>query len=219
MEALSPAADRAAPAAHAVSADPGVRRRALVLASRELLWMSRTWWLLGSLVLVAELASGSVSSLSPLHAVSSVVIFGLAAGGAVASRTIGLRTPPEIRYSQIFDRSAPPPDGAELELEGRTASRAGWAAIATGVGLAVAASLSLAVVFLLAAEPPETVLAGLPPVGGLVASGWMLVCAACARTLSRWFSRWEGRRQRWLLCAPLSSGRMAYVYFTRPRSG
>ena len=40
-----------------------------------------------------------------------------------------------------------------------------------------------------------------------------VVCGFAALRIGTWFSRWEGRRRRRLLCRPLTAGILAHVYY------
>src|SRR5947207_1886608 len=62
-------------------------------------------------------------------------------------------------------------------------------------------------------KPREQVLDDLAGGAGLVGAGWTIVCAAAAFRIAARFSRWEVGRGRVVLCRPLSSGRLAYVYY------
>jgi hypothetical protein len=52
-----------------------------------------------------------------------------------------------------------------------------------------------------------------PGAAELIAAAWTLVCGVAALRIGTWFSRWEGRRRRRLLCRPLSAGVLAHVYY------
>ena len=197
--------------------DPGVRRPALVLPVTELRWLSRTWLVLGLIVLAADIASGSFGQLSLLEVGGSCGMLALSVAGSVAGMALGLRTPPEMLYAQIFDRAPLPLPEFELEAEASTASRAGWAAIGVSVCLSIGAPIGVAVVLVLLGTPTASVPDHLPAAAGLVAAGWMLACSASAHQLRRWFAAWEQRRDRILLCGALSSGRLARVYYSAPR--
>jgi hypothetical protein len=215
--AAEPAGISADPGVFDARMDPGVRRAALVLPVAELRWLSRTWLALGLIVLGADLASGSVGRLSLLEIAGSCGLLALSVAGSVAGMMLGLRTGPEMLYAQIFDRAPLPPGELELEAQGSTASRAGWAAIGVAICLSIGAPMGTAVVLVLTGTPAASVLDHLPAASALVAAGWILACSASADQLRRWFARWERRRDRVLICGALSSGRLAPVYYSAPR--
>jgi hypothetical protein len=193
-----------------------LHRPSLVLAALELRGLSRVWLMLALVVLAGDLIAGAEEDIRSIEASGSGLLLGLSIAGAIAGLTLGLRSPPETLYAQIFDRSPPPPPDVPVEPAERTASRASWAAVLVGVFLCIGAAVALALVFVLMAEPREKVTDNLVGAAGLVAVGWMLACAGAAAQLARWFERWEGRRGRSLLAPPLHSGRLAYVYFAGP---
>jgi hypothetical protein len=118
-----------------------------------------------------------------------------------------------MQYARIFDRSPAPPAGLRLETGRSTASRAAWAAAGIAALLAVGAAAALIVMFILIGEPRERVLDHLAGAAGLLAAGWTLVCALASFRIAVWFRRWEARRGRTVLCRPLTSGRLGYVYY------
>ena len=217
--AAEPAGIGAHPGVFDARMDPGVRRPALVLPVAELRWLSRTWLALGLIVLAADLASGEVGRLSLLELGGSCGLLALSVAGSVAGMALGLRTPPEMLYAQIFDRAPLPLPELELEAERSTASRAGWAAIGVAIGLSIGAPVGTAVVLVMLGTPTASVPDQLPAAAALVAAGWILACSASAHQLQRWFARWERRRDRVLLCGALSSGRLAPVYYSARRPG
>jgi hypothetical protein len=197
--------------------DPGLRRPALVAPVAELRWLSRTWLTLGLIVLAADLVSGSVARLSLLELGGSCGLLALSVAGSIAGMALGLRTPPEMLYAQIFDRAPLPAPEAELEAERSTASRAGWAAIGVAVCLSIAAPVATAVMLVLLGTPTASVPDHLAGASSIVAAGWILACSASAHQLAFWFDRWQRRRERVLLCGALSSGRLAPIYYSTPR--
>jgi hypothetical protein len=188
------------------------RRPPLVSAVHELRWFGRTWSALAGVALAGELVSGAVFELSRFDVWASALLFGLTVLATLARLFLGLRTQPDMEYAQIFERSAPPPAGFALEPVRRTASRAVWVAVAVGALLAVGAGGALVVMLGLIGKPREQVLDDIAGAAFLVGAGWTIVCAAAAFRIAAWFSRWEVRRGRVVLCRPLSSGRLAYVY-------
>jgi uncharacterized membrane protein len=118
-----------------------------------------------------------------------------------------------MEYAQVFDRSPAPPDALRLEAARTTASRAAWAAIGIAALLAVGAAAALVVMFILMGEPREHVLDHLAGAAVLLAAGWTLVCALASFRIAVWFRHWEARRGRTVLCRPLTSGRLGYVYY------
>jgi len=195
------------------SGEPIWRRPPLVSAVRELRWFGRTWSVLAVVGLAADLASGAVFEFSFLDVWATVLLFGLTVLATLARLFLGLRTPPDMEYAQVFDRSPPPPAGLEPEPARRTASRATWAAVAVAALLAVLAVAALVVTLVLIGKPRDQVLDDVAGAAGLVAAGWTIVCAVAAFRLAAWFHRWEVRRSRVVLCRPLTSGRLRYIYY------
>jgi hypothetical protein len=189
------------------------RRPPLVSAVHELRWFGRTWSVLAGVALAGDLVSGAVFDLSPLDVWASALLFGLTVLATLARLFLGLRTQPDMQYAQVFDRSPRPPVGVGREPARRTASRVTWVAVAVAVLLAVGAGGALVVMLGLIGKPREQVLDDLAAAAVLVGAGWTTVCAAAAFRIAAWFSRWEVRRGRVVLCRPLSSGRLAYVYY------
>jgi hypothetical protein len=189
------------------------RRPPLVSAVHELRSFGRTWSVLAGVALAGDLVSGAVFDLSPLDVWASALLFGLTVLATLARLFLGLRTQPDMQYAQVFDRSPRPPVGVGREPARRTASRATWVAVAVAVLLAVGAGGALVVMLGLIGKPREQVLDDLAAAAVLVGAGWTTVCAAAAFRIAAWFSRWEVRRGRVVLCRPLSSGRLAYVYY------
>ena len=157
--------------------------------------------------------AGGAADLSGLEIWACVLLFFLTVAGGLARAFLGLRTQPDMEYARIFDRSPPPPAGLRLEAGRSTASRAAWAAAGIAALLAVGAAAALIVMFILMGEPREHVLDHLAGAAGLLAAGWTLVFALASFRLAVWFRRWEGRRGRTVLCRPLTSGRLGYVYY------
>lgn len=189
------------------------RRPPLVSAAHELRWFGRMWATLAAVGLAADLASGAVFDLALLDVFATVLLFGFTVLATLARLFLGLRTQPEMQYARVFDRSPPPPPELPREPARRTASRAIWVAAGVAVLLAAGAAGALVITLVLIGRPRGEVFDHLAGAAGLVAAGWTFVCAAAAFRIAVWFQHWELRRRRVVLCRPLSSGRLGYVYF------
>jgi len=185
----------------------------LTSASGELLWMGGVLSCLGLVGVTGGLAVVPVATFSPLEVMGSIVLFLLTSFGAVAGVTLGRRSGPEVLYWQKFERAPRPPLRGWLEPGRRTAVRAVVGAVGLVTGLAIAAIVGLAVTLLLMGKPRNEVLTHLPGAAELIAAGWTLVCGVAALRIGTWFSRWEGRHGRKILCRPLSAGTLAHVYY------
>jgi hypothetical protein len=195
------------------SGEPVWRRPPLVPAVHELQWFGRTWLVVASVGIAADLVSGAVFEFSSRDVWASALLFGLTVLATLARLFLGLRTQPDMEYAQVFDRSPPPPAALALEPARRTASRAVWAAVGVAALLAVGAAATVVVTLVLMGKPRDQVLDDVAGAAGLVAAGWTFVCAAAAFRIAAWFHRWEVRRGRVILCRPLTSGRLRYVYY------
>jgi hypothetical protein len=193
-----------------VEAPPPLR---LASASAELLWMGGVLASVGLVALTVGLVVVPVSRFSPLEGMGSIVLFLLSTFGAVTGATLGRRSGPEVMYWQKFELAPHPPPHGWLEPGRRTAVRAVVAAVGLVVGLAIAAAVGLAVTLLLIGKPPDELLTHLPGAAELIAAGWTLVCGVAALRIGTWFSRWERRHRRRLLCRPLTAGVLAHVYY------
>ncbi len=195
------------------AAEVSWRRPPLVSSAWELRCFGRTWIVVALLVVAVDAALGGASDLLPVEIWACVLLFFLTVAGALARAFLGLRTQPDMQYAQVFDRSPAPP--AALRVEGRrsTANRAAWAATGVAVLLAVGAAATLIVMLVLMGRPREHVLDHLAGAAVLLAAAWTLVCGAASLRIAVWFRRWEERRSRVVLCRPLTSGRLGYVYY------
>ncbi len=193
-----------------VEAQPGLP---LASASGELLWMGGVLSSVGLLGVAVGFAVVPVGRFSPLEAMGSIVLFLLTTFAAVTGVTLGRRSGPEVLYWQKFERAPTPPARGRLEPRRRTAVRAVVAAIGLVLGLAIAASVGLAITLLVMGKPRDEVLTHLPGAAELIAAGWTLVCGAAALRIGTWFSRWESRRRSRILCRPLTAGILAHVYY------
>jgi hypothetical protein len=159
-----------------------------------------------------------VARFSPLEGMGSIVLFLLTTFAAVTGATLGRRSGPEVLYWQKFERAPAPPARGRLEPGRRTAARAVMAAVGLVVGLAIAAAVGLAITLLLLGKPRDEVMTHLPGAAELIAAGWTLVCGVAALRIGTWFSRWETRRRRRILCRPLTAGVLAHVYYVAEAS-
>lgn len=198
------------------------RRPPLVASASELRSFGRTWAVLTVAAAAGVVLTGGAADLSAVEVWACVLLFFLTVAGALARAFLGLRTQPDMEYARIFDRSPVPPAGLHLEAARSTASRAAWAATGIAALLAVGAAAALIVMFILMGEPREHVLDHLAAAAALLAAGWTLVLALASFRIVAWFRRWEARRGRTLLCRPLTSGRLDYIYYvaeTEPAQG
>jgi hypothetical protein len=194
----------------AVEVEPALR---LTSASGELLWMGGVLASVGLVGVTAGFIVVPVARFSPLEAMGSIVLFVLTTFAAVSSVTLGRRSGPEVLYWQKFERAPGPPARGRLEPGRRTAARAVMAAVGLVVGLVLAAAIGLAITLLLLGKPRDEVMTHLPGAAELIAAGWTLVCGVAALRIGTWFSRWESRRRRRILCRPLTAGILAHVYY------
>ncbi|HEV7363364.1 MAG TPA: hypothetical protein VGN71_03160 [Solirubrobacteraceae bacterium] len=189
------------------------RRPPLVSSAWELRCFGRTWAAVAVAAAVGVVLAGGAADLTGLELWACALLFFLTVAGALARAFLGLRTQPDMEYARIFDRSPAPPAGLRLEAGRSTASRAAWAAAGIAALLVVGAAAALIVMFILMGEPREHVLDHLAGAAGLLAAGWTFVCALASFRIAVWFRRWEARRGRTVLCRPLTSGRLGYVYY------
>ena len=194
----------------AVEVRPPLR---LASATGELLWMGGVLSWLGLVGVTGGLVVVPVARFSPLEVMGSIVLFLLTTFGAVTGVTLGRRSGPEVLYWQKFERAPQPPARGWLEPPRHTAVRAVVGAVCLVAGLAIAASVGLALTLLLIGKPRDEILIHLPGAAELIAAGWTLVCGVAALRIGTWFSRWERRRRRRILCRPLSAGTLAHVYY------
>jgi hypothetical protein len=187
--------------------------RPLVVAAHELRWLGRGWLAAGVATLGAVLVSGSLDRLSTLEVAAVALVFGLSLGGAIGGLVLGVRTGPPILYRRIFDLAPPPPVEASGEDRRATARRAVLTALGAGAGLAVGAALALPITLVLLGTPRHDLLDHLPQATALVAGCWMLAAGAVAMQVTVWIERWQGLRQKVILCAPLHSGLLRHVYY------
>ena len=185
----------------------------MVSSAWELRCFGRTWAVAAVAAACGVVLAGGATDLSGLEISACALLFFLTVAGALARAFLGLRTQPDMEYARIFDRSPAPPATLRLEAGRSTASRAAWAAAGIAGLLAVAAAAALIVMFILMGEPREHVLDHLAGAAVLLAAGWTLVCALASFRIGVWFRRWEARRGRIVLCRPLTSGRLGYVYY------
>ncbi|MFL5821527.1 MAG: hypothetical protein ACJ76S_12675 [Solirubrobacteraceae bacterium] len=185
----------------------------LASASVELVWMGIVLFSLGLVGVTGGLVLVPVSRFTPLEVMGSIVLFVLTTFGAVTGVTLGRRSGPEVVYWQTFEHSPRPPARGWVEPESRTATRAVVAAVGLAAGLAIAAGVGLAITLLVIGKPRNEILTHLPGAAELVAAGWTVVCGAAALRIGTWFARWERRRARRILCRPLNSGTVSYVYY------
>jgi hypothetical protein len=190
--------------------EPALR---LASASGELLWMGGVLAAVGLVGVAVGLAVVPVARFSPLEAMGSIVLFLLTTFAAVTGVTLGRRSGPEVLYWQKFERAPGPPPRGRLEPGRRTAARAVMAAVGLVVGLGIAAAVGLAITLILIGKPRNEVMTHLPGAAELIAAGWTLVCGVAALRIGTWFSRWESRRRRRILCRPLTAGMLAHVYY------
>jgi hypothetical protein len=193
----------------------------LASASGELLWMGGVLSSMGLVGVTTGFAVVPVGRFTPLEVMGSIVLFVLTTFAAVTGATLGRRSGPEVLYWQKFERAPPPPARGWLEPRRRTAVRAVIGAVGLVAGLAIAASVGLALTLLVLGKPRDEVLTHLPGAAELIAAGWTLVCGVVALRIGTWFSRWESRQRRSILCRPLSAGILAHVYYVAeagPRS-
>ena len=185
----------------------------MVSSAWELRCFGRTWAVVAVAAAAGVVFAGGAADLSGLEIWACALLFFLTVAGALARAFLGLRTQPDMEYARIFDRSPAPPTGLRREGGRSTASRAAWAAAGIAALLAVAAAAVLIVMFILMGEPREHVLDHLAGAAVLLAAGWTLVCALASFRIAVWFRRWDARRGRTVLCRPLTSGRLGYVYY------
>lgn len=185
----------------------------LLSAVHELVWVGRTWIVVGALGLAAGLVRGSPDQFTPLEAAGTVLLFGATVSGALAGVLLGRRSSPASLYAQIFDRAPGPPVRARREGYRETASRAIFAALGLVVAMTVVATIGLAATLVLMGKPRDEVLDHLAAGAELVAAGWTLVCGASALRVATWIGRWERRRRKVVLCRALLSGSMRPVYY------
>jgi hypothetical protein len=187
--------------------------RWLVSAVAELRLLAANLGALGALGVVLDLGAGHLGRLSPLETAGVLLVFGLSVGGTLASLVLGRRTGPAMLYRRVLDRAPPPPPNARPEPARRTTARAVGVALAMAIAFAVAATVLQALSITIMGKPRDEVPDHLVQAAALVAAGWLLVCAAAARVIARWFERWERARHKTVLCAPLQSATLGEVYF------
>ena len=185
----------------------------MVSSAWELRCFGRTWAAVAVGGVAGVVLVGAAVDLAAIEIWACVLLFFLTVAGALARAFLGLRTPPDMEYAQIFDRSPAPPAALHVEAGRSTASRAAGAAAGIAALLVVGAAAALVVMFILMGEPREHVLDHLAGAAVLLAAGWTLVFALASFRLAAWFRRWEARRGRTILCRPLTSGRRGYVYY------
>jgi len=191
----------------------------LVSSVWELRCFGRAWILVAAAVAAVDIALGGLFDLTELEIWGCVLLFFLSVAGAPSNTILGLRTQPDMQYALIFDRSPPPPAALRIEPGRSTAARAVWAAAGVALMLAVVAAATLVVLFVLLGRPREHVLDHLAGAAAVVAAGWTLICALASFRIAVWFHHWEERRGRTVLCRPLTSGRLGYVYYVGSRGG
>lgn len=187
--------------------------RPVVSAVAELASVGRTWTAAGIAGLGAALVAAGAEGLTERQLAAAVLLFGITTAAALGGALLGRLAGPASSYSQIFDRSPPPPLTVRREGARRTAIRAVAAALALVALLVVAAPVALTLTMLFLGERREELLTALPVPAALVASGWTLTAGLAALRVGSWLRHWEGRRGATVLCRPLLAGTLAHIYY------
>ena len=168
--------------------------------------------MLGTVLLVAALGTGSTNELDSAELVLILVFIGISLGCALGALLLARRTGPDILYYRILDR-APPPPRVPRETPGGTTRRIIPSAIAVVIGLLVAAFVGTGIVLVFGGQPREEI--GEDLAGGtlLVAAAWTLTCGVVGLRTAAYFGRWERRQGAEVLCRPLKAGTMRPVYW------
>jgi hypothetical protein len=195
-------------------------RRPLVLALAELRGVALVWTIAGALAVLLALALGRIFYLTPIEYAATGTALFLPPAASVATLLLGRRTPTFMLYRLILDRAPAPPPAIRRESREKTIRRAGFAAIALGIGMIPAIALGLVFAEAAMGHARGTLFDHLPEEAVLVAGVYMLVSAGAAAMIGGWIRRWEGQREVAALCPPLHSGLIQPVYFvegvTRP---
>jgi MFS family permease len=184
----------------------------LVRADSELRAFAAGWFATAAATLAAALALG-IGEFSQAEVNATTFVLGLSVACALAGLVLGRRTGPAIAYRQLFETAPAAPRRRLAESGRRTVRRALTVAVASWAGFIAVAFFVLALTLLVMGQPREELLDHLPAASGLVAGGWMLVCAGVTRLIARWFARWQRMRGKVILCHPLRSGMLAHVYY------
>lgn len=187
----------------------------LVRAATELRCYGWTWCGLGLVLVVATVGAGLLADLKGVTIGMAATLLGISLGAMLGTLVLGRRTDVRILYVRIFERAPEPPPGVPVETPGRTATRvvppAALSALALVVIAPVAMAFMLAVVGIGRDELSEQL-----PAAMLVSAGWTLTAGAVALRVAGYFTGWERRRDRAILCPPLRAGALRPVYRAAP---
>jgi hypothetical protein len=189
-----------------------------VPAERELARFGWAWIVLGTALLLADVASGSVAELDSAELTLVLVLLGLSLGCVLGALLLARRTGPEILYFRILDFAPPPPPEVPLESPGATTRRVLPPAISLAIVLVLVGIVGVGMMLVVGGQPRSTIREDLAGGTLLVAAGWTLTCGAAGLRMASYFSHWQRMRDAVVLCRPLKAGTMRSVYWVARKS-
>lgn len=192
------------------------RIRPFVRVATELRSFGRAWSVAGTLLLAATGVLAALGEYTGVEAIAIVFVVGFSTAAVLGGLLLARRTGPDILYWRILSIAPELDPRVPVESPRDTARRTLGPALLVALTFTVVAPFFVGAVLLVAGEPRDEVLRGLPALGLPAGGAWTLVCGIAGLRMAAYFERWERRYGKRAFCLPLRAGLMAHVYRVVP---